>query len=102
MFKTNIIYLLDVDDVKYVINFDYPNSSEDYVHRIGRTGRSKQAGIAYTFFSTNNMRQAKDLISILEEAHQVVPEELIEMANMAKNHMSSMYNTFMINHSLKN
>jgi len=61
------------------------------VHRIGRTGRSKQAGIAYTFFSTNNMRQAKDLISILEEAHQVVPEELIEMANMAKNHMSSMY-----------
>lgn len=37
------------------------------------------------------MRQAKDLISILEEAHQVVPEELIEMANMAKNHMSSMY-----------
>ncbi|XP_050435639.1 uncharacterized protein LOC126842639 [Adelges cooleyi] len=80
---------LDVDDVKYVINFDYPNSSEDYVHRIGRTGRSKQVGIAYTFFSSNNMRQAKDLISILEEAHQVVPEELIEMANMAKNHMSS-------------
>jgi hypothetical protein len=37
------------------------------------------------------MRQAKDLISILEEAHQVVPDELIEMANMAKNHMSSMY-----------
>lgn len=78
--------------MKYVINFDYPNSSEDYVHRIGRTGRSKQAGIAYTFFSTNNMRQAKDLISILEEAHQIVPDELIEMANMAKNHMSSMYN----------
>jgi len=91
-----MIYLLDVDDVKYVINFDYPNSSEDYVHRIGRTGRSKQAGIAYTFFSTNNMRQAKDLISILEEAHQVVPEELIEMANMAKNHMSSMYNIIII------
>jgi len=41
------------------------------------------------------MRQAKDLISILEEAHQVVPEELIEMANMAKNHMSSMYNIIM-------
>lgn len=29
----------DVDDIKYVINFDYPNNSEDYVHRIGRTGR---------------------------------------------------------------
>lgn len=78
-----------------MINFDYPNSSEDYVHRIGRTGRSKQAGIAYTFFSPNNMRQAKDLISILEEAHQLVPEELIEMANMAKNHMSSMLYSYM-------
>merc|ERR1719458_1680098 len=30
---------LDVDDVKFVINYDYPNNSEDYIHRIGRTGR---------------------------------------------------------------
>ena len=29
----------DVDDIKFVINYDYPNNSEDYVHRIGRTGR---------------------------------------------------------------
>ncbi len=29
----------DVDDVRFVINFDYPNNSEDYIHRIGRTGR---------------------------------------------------------------
>lgn len=91
IFILNYFFLIDVDDVKYVINFDYPNSSEDYVHRIGRTGRSKQVGIAYTFFSSNNMRQAKDLISILEEAHQMVPEELVEMANLAKNHMSSKY-----------
>ena len=34
-----VVVILDVDDVKFVINFDFPNSSEDYVHRIGRTGR---------------------------------------------------------------
>lgn len=62
---------LDVEDVKYVINYDYPNSSEDYVHRIGRTGRCSQAGTAYAFFTANNQRQAKDLIAVLEEAGQV-------------------------------
>lgn len=33
---------LDVHDIKFVINYDYPNNSEDYVHRIGRTGRRDQ------------------------------------------------------------
>lgn len=32
----------DVSDIKYVINYDYPKSSEDYIHRIGRTGRCNQ------------------------------------------------------------
>lgn len=45
-FCSNLFYsnfnltILDVDDIKFVINYDYPNNSEDYVHRIGRTGRS--------------------------------------------------------------
>ena len=38
---------LDVEDVKSVINYDYPNTSEDYIHRIGRTGRCEQTGTAY-------------------------------------------------------
>ncbi|XP_056630637.1 uncharacterized protein LOC130441121 isoform X3 [Diorhabda sublineata] len=76
---------LDVEDVKYVINFDYPNSSEDYVHRIGRTGRCQQAGTAYAFFTQNNQRQAKDLIAVLEEAGQAVNPKLMELAQQAKN-----------------
>ncbi|KAH0816451.1 hypothetical protein GEV33_006340 [Tenebrio molitor] len=76
---------LDVEDVKYVINFDYPNSSEDYVHRIGRTGRCQQAGTAYAFFTSNNQRQAKDLIAVLEEAGQVILPQLQEMAQSARN-----------------
>ncbi|XP_058835248.1 uncharacterized protein LOC131692296 [Topomyia yanbarensis] len=71
---------LDVEDVKYVINFDYPNSSEDYIHRIGRTGRCSSFGTAYTFFTPGNGRQARELLSVLEEAGQQPTTELIEMA----------------------
>lgn len=82
--KSSIFYSeIDVDDVKYVINFDYPNSSEDYVHRIGRTGRSSRTGTAFTFVTPNNARQAKDLISVLQEAKQVVNPKLFELAEMA-------------------
>lgn len=76
---------LDVEDVKFVINFDYPNSSEDYVHRIGRTGRCQQIGTAYAFFTLNNQRQAKDLIAVLEEAGQAITPQLQELAAMARN-----------------
>lgn len=70
--------------MKFVINFDYPSSSEDYVHRIGRTGRSQRTGTAYTFFTPNNARQAADLVSVLREANQVINPRLYEMAEMAK------------------
>ncbi|XP_015921958.1 uncharacterized protein [Parasteatoda tepidariorum] len=75
---------LDVDDIKFVINFDYPNCSEDYVHRIGRTARSNKSGTAYTFFTTSNMKQANDLISVLKEANQVVNPQLYEIADMGR------------------
>uniref|UniRef100_A0A673BAC3 RNA helicase n=1 Tax=Sphaeramia orbicularis TaxID=375764 RepID=A0A673BAC3_9TELE len=71
---------LDVEDVKFVINFDYPNNSEDYIHRIGRTARSQKTGTAYTFFTPNNMRQASDLISVLREANQAINPKLLQMA----------------------
>ncbi|XP_049577673.1 probable ATP-dependent RNA helicase DDX5 [Syngnathus scovelli] len=71
---------LDVEDVKFVINYDYPNSSEDYIHRIGRTARSQKTGTAYTFFTPNNMKQANDLISVLREANQAINPKLIQMA----------------------
>ncbi|XP_064180356.1 probable ATP-dependent RNA helicase DDX5 isoform X1 [Anguilla rostrata] len=70
---------LDVEDVKFVINYDYPNSSEDYIHRIGRTARSQKTGTAYTFFTPGNMKQASDLISVLREANQAINPKLIQM-----------------------
>lgn len=66
-------------DVKYVINYDFPGSLEDYVHRIGRTGRAGAKGTAYTFFTVANARFAKELINILEEAGQKVSPELASM-----------------------
>ncbi|KAG5279897.1 hypothetical protein AALO_G00082780 [Alosa alosa] len=71
---------LDVEDVKFVINYDYPNNSEDYIHRIGRTARSQKTGTAYTFFTPANMKQAGDLVSVLREANQAINPKLIQMA----------------------
>jgi len=73
---------LDVNDIKFVINYDYPNNSEDYVHRIGRTGRRDKKGTAYTFFTTTNAPKAGDLVKVLQEAKQTIPEPLYNMMNM--------------------
>lgn len=76
---------LDVDDVKYVVNYDYPNNSEDYVHRIGRTGRRDKRGTAYTFFTRNNAKQASDLIDVLREAQQQINPKLMAMIPIGRN-----------------
>ncbi|XP_018332173.1 ATP-dependent RNA helicase p62 isoform X2 [Agrilus planipennis] len=75
---------LDVEGIKYVINFDYPNSSEDYIHRIGRTGRCEATGTSYAFFTPSNFKQAKDLISVLQEANQIINPKLSELANSSE------------------
>ncbi|KAI3384404.1 hypothetical protein SNEBB_006943 [Seison nebaliae] len=67
---------LDVNDIKFVINVDFPNQTEDYVHRIGRTARGSKHGVAYTFFTDKSVRQAKELCNVLKEANQKVPREL--------------------------
>jgi superfamily II DNA/RNA helicase len=74
----------DVSDIKIVVNYDYPNSSEDYIHRIGRTARAENTGTAYTFFTSNNGKQAQDLVNVLEEAGQQIPPRLLQLAQMAK------------------
>ena len=50
---------LDVDDIKFVINYDYPSNSEDYIHRIGRTGRKGNTGTSYTLFTSRNAAKAQ-------------------------------------------
>ncbi|KAG6442240.1 ATP-dependent RNA helicase dbp2 isoform X2 [Manduca sexta] len=76
---------LDVEDVKFVVNFDYPNSSEDYIHRIGRTGRCQQSGTAYTYFTSGDARQARGLLAVLRETGQNPPVKLADMARNNNN-----------------
>ncbi len=66
-----------------MINVDYPSSSEDYIHRIGRTARSDRTGTAYTFFTQANAKQAKDLVNVLQEANQQVSSKLLGLAQMS-------------------
>ncbi|XP_055373616.1 uncharacterized protein LOC129606975 isoform X3 [Condylostylus longicornis] len=73
---------LDVEDVKFVINYDYPSNSEDYVHRIGRTGRSNNTGTAYTLFTPQNANKANDLVNVMREANQPINPRLLEMARL--------------------
>lgn len=64
---------LDIPDVQQVINFDLPNNIDDYVHRIGRTGRCGNIGRAVSFYDPDNdSGLAQSLISILAEVRSPV------------------------------
>ncbi|XP_058479434.1 DEAD-box helicase 3 X-linked a isoform X2 [Solea solea] len=71
---------LDISNVKHVINFDLPSDIEEYVHRIGRTGRVGNLGLATSFFNDKNSNITKDLLDILGEAKQEVPSWLESLA----------------------
>ncbi|KAL3526072.1 hypothetical protein ACH5RR_014444 [Cinchona calisaya] len=71
---------LDIKDIRVVINYDFPTGIEDYVHRIGRTGRAGATGVAYTFFGDQDAKYASDLVKVLEGANQCVPAEIRDMA----------------------
>ncbi len=52
---------IDIQTISHVINFDLPGNAEDYVHRIGRTGRAGAKGIAWSFASAKDIRLLKDI-----------------------------------------
>ncbi|KAI9339609.1 P-loop containing nucleoside triphosphate hydrolase protein [Obelidium mucronatum] len=70
---------LDIPNVNHVINFDMPREIDDYVHRIGRTGRAGNMGKATSFFSLGGRDEALSdgLIKVLKEAKQPVPKFLM-------------------------
>ena len=71
---------IDIDDIRLVINFDVPHDSEDYVHRIGRTARANNDGVALTFISEKEQSNFKSIENFLEkEIYKIpIPEELGE------------------------
>ena len=75
---------LDVKDIDVVINYDMPMALEDYVHRIGRTGRAGAKGVAYSFFSAEkDGGLASDLCKLLAKAGKEIPAELEQIKRSA-------------------
>lgn len=74
---------LDIPHVAHVVNFDLPNDIDDYVHRIGRTGRAGKSGLATAFFNENNSNMARSLSELMQEANQEVPAWLSRFAARA-------------------
>mgnify|MGYP001486520110 CR=1 FL=1 len=73
---------LDFPDIQHVINYDMPTEIENYVHRIGRTGRRGRTGIATTFINRDDPESALlDLKALLLEAKQRIPPILQELAD---------------------
>jgi ATP-dependent RNA helicase DDX3X len=71
---------LDIPNVTHVINYDLPTDIDDYVHRIGRTGRAGNTGLSTAFFNRGNRGIVRDLIDLLKEAHQECPAFLENIA----------------------
>jgi ATP-dependent RNA helicase DDX41 len=75
---------MDFPHIQHVINFDFPKEIENYVHRIGRTGRSGKTGVATTFINKNvDERLLLDLKHLLIEAKQRVPPVLLALDDPA-------------------
>lgn len=77
---------LDINDVELVINYTFPLTIEDYVHRIGRTGRAGKKGLAVCFFcpdskgAQDEKAHAGDLVKIIKDAGQQPPDDLLKLS----------------------
>jgi ATP-dependent RNA helicase DBP3 len=75
---------LDIPSVEYVINFSFPLTVEDYVHRIGRTGRAGATGISHTFFEPHDRHLCGALVGVLRQAKANIPEDLLAFGATTK------------------
>lgn len=85
---------LDIPDVELVLNFTFPLTIEDYVHRIGRTGRAGKTGMSYTFFQPSDKSHAGELQQVMKQAGQEPPEELMKFGSTIKKKEHKMYGNF--------
>ena len=85
---------LDIPLVEIVINYTFPLTVEDYVHRIGRTGRGGRTGVSYTFFTQHDKAHAGALQNVLREAGQQVPDDLLKFGSAVKKKEHKMYGAF--------
>ncbi|KAF8947169.1 RNA-dependent ATPase [Haplosporangium gracile] len=82
---------IDITGITHVINVTFPLTIEDYVHRIGRTGRGGQTGTAHTFFTVNEKGLSGALINVLNDAGVKIPDELRKFGGTVKKKAHSIY-----------
>jgi len=72
---------LDVKNVQIVVNYDAPPNMEDYVHRIGRTGRAGAHGDAYTYLYENETGPAANIMKVMKKAGQAIPQDVKDICS---------------------
>lgn len=77
---------LDIENIAHVVNYDMPTDIDDYVHRIGRTGRAGKPGLATAFITEENANIINKLLEILDEAGQEIPSWLDAMRHRKGGH----------------
>lgn len=83
---------IDITDVTHVINFDLPENAEQYIHRIGRTGRSEKSGISISFISDNDVKYQNAIEDLMDQKIEFkdnpnilqVSEELIQLEKLGE------------------
>ena len=70
--------------IEYVINYDFPQTIEDYVHRIGRTARGEKSGTSYSLLTKEHSRCIKQLIEVMERSGQEIPQAVYELENQSR------------------
>lgn len=71
---------LDIPSIRTVVNYDVARDIDTHTHRIGRTGRAGEKGVAYTLLTNKDTTFAGDLVRNLEGANQAVSKELMDIA----------------------
>lgn len=71
---------LDIKGIKVVVNFDPASDGEDYVHRIGRTGRAGEKGFAYSLLTPKNAKKARDIVKVMQAGNIPIPQDLADLA----------------------
>jgi superfamily II DNA/RNA helicase len=89
--KTNVLVAtdiaargLDITDLPYVVNYDFPGTMEVYVHRVGRTGRMASQGHAYSFMTREMAPLAGPMVQLLRQHEQSIDPNVVKLAEAYK------------------
>lgn len=81
---------VDFKGVETVINYDFPQTSAAYIHRIGRTGRAGRRGSAITYFTRDDLPFLKLVCNVMKESGCEVPDWMLDMKAISKDQKSAL------------